>query len=136
MDSTISMQFFLESKQPIDGVLRALAEELRFSVSALEHDDAQAPAFGQITDYTQGYRQGFLISWPAHLGKVDVRRIGQRLASRFHCHALVELDSPENAWLVVSPDGNGRVVNVSILDDGIEVDESATESGQLPAQRH
>lgn len=129
MDSTNSMQFFFESKQPIDGVLRTLAEELRFSVSAVDHDDVQAPAFGQITDYTQGYRQGFLISWSAHLGEVDVRRVGQRLASRFHCHALVELDSPEDAWLVASPDGSARIVNVSILDDGIEVDESVTGSG-------
>ena len=126
MDNTTSMQFYLESEQPIGDVLRILAEELRFGVASIDHDDDQAPAFAQIIGYSQGYEQGFLISWPSRLGQADVEIVGERLASSFRCSTLVELDDPADAWLLFTPDGHRRIVSVSILDDGIEIGGSQT----------
>jgi hypothetical protein len=84
-------------------------------------DTPHAKAFAQVSSYSEGFDQGFLISWRrAGARQVDQKDVVGQLSSHLKISALLEPSSESECWQLYTPNGP-QEVSVRYLSDGIEV---------------
>lgn len=117
-----SMQIFFSEEVSEQDVLALLGTALGFLIGSTDVEVPGALGFAQVTSYSQGYKQGMLISWPNNVelrGHAD--ETIKRLARHFRVRVLLEPDEDQADWLVAHPDGTVSSTAVDYLDDGIDV---------------
>lgn len=111
-----------------DGVFLKTAHTFfGFEIASLECDENNASAFAQITRYSEGFRVGYLISWPDKLSLAgNIESIVQNLSNKLQSEMLLEPDTHESLWQLFSPGKEIRLVSPILLDDGIDISQSVS----------
>ena len=117
------MQLFLEESRPEINTVGALNSLLGFAVDSLQCETAGSVGFVQISNYTQGFPQGLLITWPGEIALSSTPlSLVTALAKKLSTNILVEQYEGEDDWILISPGGFVENVAVEILDDGITIE--------------
>jgi len=117
-----SIQFFIREEQPEQEVVVLLGTLLGFLVESTDVNVPGAIGFAQVTAYSEGYRQGILITWPGDVElQVRADELVRKMALHFHVPVLLEPDDSGAEWILAHPDGQITHTDVIELDDGIDV---------------
>jgi hypothetical protein len=118
--NTQSMQFFLRTAKSEEEILELLSTAMGFPVESTDLEVPDAIGFAQITEYSEGFEQGILVTWPANLErKIELDIVARAVAVGFQVKVLLEVG--EDDWILANPDGILNSTNIIYLDDGIEV---------------
>ncbi|KAB8066305.1 hypothetical protein [Janthinobacterium violaceinigrum] len=122
MSDIESFQFFVYPAVDEGLALRLLGDLMGVLVESTDLLTERASAFAQVSCYSEGFEQGFLISWRRETAREIVQNevLGQ-LSSLLKISALLEPSSESERWWLFNPNGLSEV-NVRYLSDGIEVE--------------
>jgi hypothetical protein len=83
----------------------------------------EALGFAQFIQYTEGFEQGVLVSWPSSVPIVlNEMNLVEGLARHLKTEVLLESVTVPDKWLFAKENGCATNVRVRYLDDGIELD--------------
>jgi hypothetical protein len=72
-----------------------------------------------------GFKSSFLFTWPrSKLDGVDEWKLGIKLANYFSTDVLVEntdIRTDTEKWILTTKDGTQRLVDIIVVEDGIDV---------------
>ena len=123
MNETKSIQLFFRSERPETKVLRAIEQLLGIVVECMGAPVPTAVGFAQFIQYTEGFEQGVLVSWPASVPIVlNEMILVEGLAKHLKTEVLLESVMVSGKWLFAKENGCATNVQVRYLDDGIELD--------------
>lgn len=116
-----NIQFFLAIAIPEAQILDGINSLLEFKVETMDCRISDSVGFLQITEYSEGFKLGCLISWPEDI-KPDLSapEFSGLLAKEFDCEILCESD--DGSWCFSKPNHEPRKVAIKELDDGIMLD--------------
>lgn len=121
MSDIESFQFFMSPAVDEGIALRLLGELMGMPIESIDIPMEQAKAFAQVSSYSEGFEQGFLISWRRDGARqIDQKGAVGQLSSHLKISALLEPSSESECWRLYTPNGP-QEVNVRYLSDGIEV---------------
>ncbi|MYM31379.1 hypothetical protein GTP58_23865 [Duganella sp. CY15W] len=121
MSDIESFQFFTSPAIDEGIALRLLGDLMGMLVESIDKPMEQAKAFAQVSGYSEGFEQGFLISWRRDGSRqIDQKDAVGQLSSRLEISALLEPSSESGGWWLYTPNG-AQEVNVRYHSDGIEV---------------
>jgi hypothetical protein len=121
---TQSMLIFFMLERAEAEILNLLGATIGFKVASAEVDVPGAQGFAQISTYSQGFRQGILITWPSTVESMSPPdETVKNLAVRLSVPVLLDAAENENSWVLAKPDGTLSRTSVRYLEDGVEVDE-------------
>ncbi|WEF34257.1 hypothetical protein [Pseudoduganella chitinolytica] len=90
-------------------------------VESFEHPLADAIGFMQFTQYTEGFAQGALISWPSEITlPVTETELVEQLAMKLNATVLLESTAKLGIWLTAFGNSPAVETTVKYLDDGIK----------------
>lgn len=113
-----SMQFFLDRAIPETQILNGINSLLNFQVETLDIPIENSDGFLQVTEYSEGFKLGCLISWPHEVKpNLETTGLGGLLAEKFQCEILCETNDAE--WYLVEPGSKTKKVVIRDLEDGI-----------------
>lgn len=122
MTNTKSMQVFLMTEKTEEDILNLLGTTVGFLVESTDIDVPNSVGFAQISNYTQGFEQGVLVTWPNDVElALKPSEIVKIIAARLNVAVLLEPNEEGHVWLLAKPDGSMKSTSVSYLDDGIDV---------------
>ena len=123
MDKAKSIQLFFRSERPESKVLRALEQLIGIVVESMDVPAPEAVGFAQFTQYTEGFEQGVLVSWPSSVSLVlDEINLVEGLARHLKTEVLLESIKIPDRWLLAAEHGCANDARVRYLDDGIELE--------------
>jgi len=121
MSDVESFQFFVSPFVDEAMALRLLGELMGMLIESIDIPTERASAFAQVSSYSEGFEQGFLISWRRDGARqIDQNQVVGQLSSHLKISALLEPSSETECWRLYTPHGP-QEVNVRYLSDGIEV---------------
>lgn len=123
MDKAKSIQLFIRSERPESEVLRALEQLVGIVVESIDVSVPDAVGFAQFTQYTEGFEQGVLVSWPSGVPLIlNEINLVEGLAKHLNTEVLLESANISDKWLLAKENGRATYVPVRYLDDGVEVE--------------
>jgi hypothetical protein len=122
MAHTQSIQIFLMYERAETEILHSLGMSLGFDVESTEVEIPSALGFAQISTYSQGFRQGILVTWPGGTeSALSPDEIVRNLAVRLKVPVLLDPAENENSWVLAKPDGTLSRTSVRYMYDGIDI---------------
>ncbi len=127
MNTSTSLQFFLDSAVEENLVISLINNTSRLAFESLLFNVENSVGFIQTDTHEQGYRQGFLMTWPedTDLG-VSGEELAVKIANSFSVRVLMELGSGDHDWILACPGEDPEKVTPRYLDDGVEVAQTVT----------
>jgi hypothetical protein len=105
-----------------EDILSLLGTTIGFLVESTEIDIPDSVGFAQISNYTQGFEQGILVTWPSDVElALEPSEIIMMIATRLNVTVLLEPNEERHVWLLAKPDGSMKSTGISYLEDGIDV---------------
>ncbi|WP_407572759.1 hypothetical protein [Deinococcus altitudinis] len=122
MNATLSLQFFFDSVMEESLVISLINNISKLGFESLSFNVENSVGFIQTDVYEQGYRQGFLMTWPKDKDVgVSGEELAVRIANSFSVRVLMELGPGHHDWILVRPGEGPEKVAPNYLDDGVEV---------------
>ncbi len=116
-----NIQFFLPIAIPEAQILDGINSLLDFKVETMDCRISDSVGFLQVTEYSEGFKLGCLISWPEHIEpNLSAPELSELLAKEFDCEILCE--SGDDSWYFSKPNHKPLRVAIKELNGGIILD--------------
>jgi hypothetical protein len=123
VNKAISIQLFFCSERQESKVLHAIEQLIGIEVECMEIPVQNAVGFAQFTQYTEGFQQGVLVSWPSSVPLVvNEINLVEGLAKHLNTAVLLESIMIPGKWLLAKENCCATDAQVRYLDDGIELE--------------
>jgi len=124
MIETNCMQFVIRKKMAEEKIITALNSLFGFLVDTADFNVPGAVGVAQILDYSEGFAQSCLVSWPRkYKPELNQEETAKALANKLGVDVMVDLDldDEESQWLLAQPHLPSRKVDVVHLSDGVDI---------------
>ena len=123
----LNAQFFLKTIVDCSEVIRFFNIYSGIIFDSASEDCIRSDAVGLVQPavHNFGFKSSFLFTWPrSELDGVDEWKLGIKLANYFSTDVLVEntdIRTDTEKWILTTKDGTQRLVDIIVIEDGIDV---------------
>ncbi|HEX8615131.1 MAG TPA: hypothetical protein VF800_27940 [Telluria sp.] len=120
MNDVVSINIYFCSEQPERRVIEFLGSILGFAVESTDVPMENSKGFVMVMEYAEGYKHGFLISYPSNNeALLSPEQVAKKLSAKFDSQLLLEIEGRDDYWLHVTPDGLVKMRAIVYFDDGV-----------------